>query len=109
MFRGPGAKTARLGVFSNDSSVSFCDGVETHQGMVVPSYKHLGSVFVPTGSPSVEVSIRIGALLASLKQFSKVIGNSQIAVSRRLHILQAYIYSKGLFHSGKWPALTSAL
>ena len=42
-------------------------------------------------------------------QFRKILNDPAISVKRRLHIAQAYIYSKGLYLSCTWPHLTQAL
>jgi hypothetical protein len=74
------------------------------------SYKHVGTNTSTSGDLGHEIAIRVPILRSGAEAMRKsIMCNARLPLTKKLHIAQAYIFSKGLFQAGTWPALSVRL
>ncbi len=74
---------------------------------VVDSYKHLGTQISFRGM-AYEVSFRCGLMSAETSKLRTILRNSELNMYKNIHLIQAYLLSKGTFQCSIWAALSVA-
>ena len=110
-FVGPDSKSSRVQLLVVDKSArSFRVNSLEHSISFVSSYKHLGSMSSISNNIGAEVCLRNGIMLSESERLrQKVLKPSNIALSRKINILKAYIFSKGTHNCGTWETLSMHL
>ncbi len=73
---------------------------------VVDSYKHLGTQISFKGM-ACEVVYRCGLMRAETAKLRTILRNSKLEFSKKIHLIQAYLLSKGAFQCSTWAALSA--
>ena len=74
--------------------------------LVVGVYKHVGTKMPFDLSHAEEVSCRTTMMHQGAQKLRKrILTNSLLSISKRLVVLQVYMFTKGLFQAGTWAEL----
>ena len=73
--------------------------------IIVESYKHVGTHCSVSANIRNEICCRVNVMRVESQNLRKVLRKADLPLNRKLHTIQAYILSKGLFQSGSWPQL----
>ena len=100
-FVAPGSKRARVALAGAQNSIDIAVAGECLALRVVQSYKHVGSAISVCKSIGYEISLRCGIIRSECLRLGRhVLSNRALPLQKKLHIIQAYILSKGCFRRG---------
>ena len=114
---GPGATACRHRIINQLSSkLPFdCDPfadeavTSTHTTRVVTYYKHMGAASTARGSMTLEAKARAGSMFSQFRKGrTRLYSNVNITVEARHLYVRSLLFSRLLFDSGTWTALTSS-
>ena len=111
-FRGPGADSHRLQMFDKDKRPVIVIETSSHilSLRVVPSYKHLGSLYTMGVDVHREIKARIGAARQAFEEMRKpIFANRKLPISARLQLFQSLILSRLLYGCAVWTDVPQAL
>ena len=102
---GPRSVTVKKMVIIDGDSCILCIGTNGSFVMrVVSRYKHIGTIIDSGPGLKSEAAIRSAIIRSEANSFRRVLANCDISVKQRSATAQTYIWSKGLFQAGAWPA-----
>ena len=108
MPRGPGARCARLDLFSAKKGL-LPTLRETQGGVQLPlihQYSHLGRLLTHTGGVQGEIRKRLNLARAVFKEAKRVVfGRRAVPLCRRVSLFQSRVLSVLFYASGGWPTL----
>ena len=108
-FRGTDSKKAAKILFLANYTIPIQAGEQTVL-RVVRTYQHVGTLSPPDLNMAEEVARRNGMMRAESRNLcSKFMHIRSIPKVKKIHVMQAYIMSKGTFQCGTWPALSDAV
>ena len=104
-FKGPGSKAARARSSIDGDRVPLPDLGDDVFLNIVGAYKHVGTQCSVSADITNEVSTRLRIISTESCSLRKILRRVDLPLNRKVHVMQAYVLSKGLFQAGTWPAL----
>eukprot|EP00973_Karenia_brevis_P069598 9677735-Karenia_brevis.AAC.1 len=75
---------------------------------VVLQYKHMGPLLTANSHVGQEIVSRLNSMFTHMPAFVRqVLKNPSASFRTKLLLVQSHLFSKGFFHSGVWPKLSS--
>ena len=72
---------------------------------IVDAYKHVGTQCSVSPSICHEITNRVAIMNSESRALRKILRKTALPLNRKINAMQGYIFSKGLFQAGTWPAL----
>jgi hypothetical protein len=76
---------------------------------ITKTYKHMGTKISHSDHIGEEVATRVAILGTVASRLRKIIKNNAVPLKTKINIVIIYMFSKGLYNSGTWPKLSTAL
>jgi len=104
-FVGVGSKAASVELSKNGSRIFLPDVGPDVFINVVDAYKHVGTQCSVSASIRHEITNRVAIMSSESRALRKILRKAALPLNRKINTMQGYIFSKGLFQAGTWPAL----
>ena len=110
IWRGPHARKERTKLEFNKGSQIVCHAMNASFILrFVKRYKHIGTFLDCDGGIKSEIAVRSTVIKSEATRMkSRILSNRAVNKSRKIALVQAYIWSKGMFQCGSWPNLQVA-
>jgi len=108
-FQGPGKKKAVMNLFDAKNFIRINKLPDEFNKIVigvVDTYKHLGTQISFKGM-CFELAYRCGLMRAETCKLRSILRNSELMFYKKIHLIQAYLLSKGTFQCSTWAALSA--